>query len=211
MRQCLTSPGTGYYTRSKPSGDQFGAKGDFVTSPEISQIFGELVGVWIISEWILQGRRSSGVALVELGPGRGTLMADILRTLNSAPQLLSALESIHMVEASPSLRESQHKLLCGENKLEWNESLSRHESTTISGKTIIWHDSFDAVPKGSFYIRIASNSRSRSTIHSSPRVFRCFTNQRISSQIHHSLCCNTRQEPATEPMARVSCLPYLEI
>ena len=80
MRQVLTSPDGGYYTtRSDGGGEVFGRKGDFVTSPEISQVFGELVGIWTIAEWIAQGRKRSGVQLMEVGPGKGTLMDDILR------------------------------------------------------------------------------------------------------------------------------------
>jgi NADH dehydrogenase [ubiquinone] 1 alpha subcomplex assembly factor 7 len=80
MRQVLTSPEGGYYTtRPEGGGEVFGKKGDFVTSPEISQVFGELVGVWTITEWMAQGRKRSGVQLIEVGPGRGTLMDDMLR------------------------------------------------------------------------------------------------------------------------------------
>lgn len=76
MRQCLTSPDDGYYTKRK---DPFGQKGDFITSPEISQIFGELLGIWIVAEWTAQGKIGQGVEIIEIGPGRGTLMDDMLR------------------------------------------------------------------------------------------------------------------------------------
>ena len=79
MRQCLTSPDTGYYTTRTEGTDQFGQKGDFITSPEISQIFGELLGIWLVTEWMAQGKRSSGIEIVEVGPGRGTLMDDMMR------------------------------------------------------------------------------------------------------------------------------------
>lgn len=76
MRQVLTSPEGGYYTSRT---NVFGKHGDFVTSPEISQVFGELVGIWTIAEWMAQGRKRSGVQLMEVGPGKGTLMDDMLR------------------------------------------------------------------------------------------------------------------------------------
>ena len=80
MRQCLTAPEYGYYTRKNAEGtDPFGVSGDFVTAPEISQVFGELIGLWTLTEWLAQGQHRNGVHLIELGPGRGTLMADMLR------------------------------------------------------------------------------------------------------------------------------------
>lgn len=74
MRQCLTNPAGGYYINKDP----FGKEGDFITSPEISQMFGELVGIWTLAQWIKQNRPPK-IRLVELGPGRGTLMFDMLR------------------------------------------------------------------------------------------------------------------------------------
>ena len=65
--------------------DQFGRKGDFITSPEISQIFGELLGIWMVTEWMAQGQKSRGIDLIELGPGRGTLMDDMLRVRSTMP------------------------------------------------------------------------------------------------------------------------------
>ncbi len=79
MRQCLTSPEGGYYTTARNGADPFGSKGDFITSPEISQIFGELIGIWVVAEWMAQESRTKGIQLIEVGPGRGTLMDDMLR------------------------------------------------------------------------------------------------------------------------------------
>src|SRR5436305_13015754 len=76
MNQCLTHPEHGYYTSTES--EIFGSKGDFVTSPEISSLFGEMIGLWIITEWIAWGRPTEW-DMIELGPGKGTLMGDIIR------------------------------------------------------------------------------------------------------------------------------------
>lgn len=139
MRQCLTSPEGGYYTTNASEGkDQFGKSGDFITSPEISQIFGELVGIWLVTEWMAQGRRSKGVTLIELGPGRGTLMDDVLRTIRNFKPMASSIETIYMVEASPVLRETQRKLLCASAPLEDHPKGYQSKSKHLPGVPIVW-------------------------------------------------------------------------
>ena len=99
--QCLFDPEYGYYTTSYP----IGAAGDFTTAPEISQMFGELLGAW----WLETVRQNNlqNAALVEIGPGRGTLMADILRTLAKLDPELQGHLQVHMVEVSPRLTASR--------------------------------------------------------------------------------------------------------
>lgn len=106
MATCLFDPQHGYYTTREP----FGRGGDFVTAPEVSQMFGELVAVWLVEAW-----RSGGgplpVTVAEIGPGRGTLMKDMVRTMRRlAPDLTSGAEFV-LVEASPRLAEVQRRTL----------------------------------------------------------------------------------------------------
>lgn len=114
---CLTGDLGGYYTGAiGQDRDQFGVKGDFVTSPEISQIFGELVGVWFIAEWISQGQPKEGVQLIEVGPGRGTLMDDMLRVSSALPPsllLLASCTNIHIIPATLRSLYPDHKTLSG--------------------------------------------------------------------------------------------------
>jgi NADH dehydrogenase [ubiquinone] 1 alpha subcomplex assembly factor 7 len=105
MELCLSHPAHGYYMTRDP----FGARGDFVTAPEISQMFGELIGAWAVTVWRMMGTPKP-VQLVELGPGRGTLMADMLRVASIAPAFRAAL-SVHLVEVSPTLRTCQENTL----------------------------------------------------------------------------------------------------
>src|SRR5580704_3979551 len=95
----------GYYATRDP----FGAKGDFITAPEVSQMFGEMLGLWCVQLWHDQGQPKHPL-LVELGPGRGTLMADVLRAAKVAPDFLAALEVV-LVEASPVLQAIQREKL----------------------------------------------------------------------------------------------------
>ena len=143
MRQCLTSPDGGYYTRQNTEGrDQFGAKGDFITSPEISQVFGELVGVWVIAEWMAQGRVKP-MQLVELGPGRGTLMSDMLRTLR---QFRPSISDVYLVEASEALRQKQWKQLC-DSPLESNGVGWEARSKFFPNSKVIWVEEMMSVPR----------------------------------------------------------------
>ncbi len=105
MTLCLTHPDYGYYTTRDP----FGAGGDFVTSPEISQVFGELIGLWAASAWHMMGEPEN-VRLIELGPGRGTMLLDALRAAQVVPAFRAAIV-LHLVEVNPKLREKQEQSL----------------------------------------------------------------------------------------------------
>lgn len=124
MEACLGDPEYGYYNTRDP----FGVSGDFITAPEISQIFGELIGLWCVIMWRAMGKPDQ-IQLIELGPGRGTLMADALRAAKIALDFVKASQ-VHLVEMSPVLRDQQKKHL---------------ESTGITPQ---WHPDLSAVPDG---------------------------------------------------------------
>ncbi|GCC22717.1 hypothetical protein chiPu_0001105 [Chiloscyllium punctatum] len=151
MREVLTNPVTGYYQHR----DVLGPQGDFITSPEISQIFGELLGVWCISEWMAAGKPKT-LQLVELGPGRGTLASDALRVFSQLNSMLKDSEiSVHLVEVSPKLGEVQAQLLTeGEQHLRHDPNGAIYKTgTTKTGLPISWYKDLQDVPRGfSFYI-----------------------------------------------------------
>jgi len=138
MTLCLTHPEHGYYTTRDP----FGTAGDFTTAPEISQMFGELVGLWIASVWRRMGS-PAGVRLIELGPGRGTMMLDAMRAARVMPGLHDAL-SIHLVESSPALERRQRQTLGGLNlPLEWHRALP---DVPDGPSIVVANEFFDALP-----------------------------------------------------------------
>nr|XP_002709807.1 protein arginine methyltransferase NDUFAF7, mitochondrial isoform X1 [Oryctolagus cuniculus] len=151
MKEVLTNPAKGYYVYR----DMLGEKGDFVTSPEISQIFGELLGIWFISEWMATGK-SAAFQLVELGPGRGTLAGDILRVFNQLGSVLKNCDiSIHLVEVSQKLSEIQAVTLTEEKvPLERNaDSPVYMKGVSKTGIPVCWYRNLQDVPKGySFYL-----------------------------------------------------------
>lgn len=173
VRECLTHPEYGYYMR----GDVFGRKGDFVTSPEISQVFGELLGVWAALQYEALGSPTT-LRVVEFGPGRGTLMADLLRGTSKFDKFTRAV-SVHLIEVSPALRELQAKtlrcvdlentssdgkdrLVIPKNFLESDNSSGSsgrvsevpmgeahtRAKSEINGAGVFWHDALDSVPNG---------------------------------------------------------------
>ena len=122
MAEALLHPEHGYYTTRDP----LGARGDFITAPEVSQIFGELLGLWCADAWKKLGRPPQ-VILAELGPGRGTLMRDALCALRVTPEFRRALR-LHLVERSPALRRAQRAALA--------DAVPR------------WHDDLAELPEG---------------------------------------------------------------
>ncbi|WP_311275383.1 SAM-dependent methyltransferase [Methylobacterium sp. WCS2018Hpa-22] len=139
MALCLGHPIHGYYRTRDP----LGARGDFVTAPEISQMFGELIGIWIAVTWASMGGPSD-LVLTELGPGRGTLMADALRALGrAAPDFQPA---VHLVETSPLLRAAQASRL-GAVSPTWHDGI---ETLPEGPMIVVANEFFDALPVRQF-------------------------------------------------------------
>lgn len=143
MQLCLNDPDDGYYQTKEP----FGAGGDFVTAPEISQLFGELLSAWLIQFWREKGSPVP-FNLVEIGPGRATLMADLLRTARFLDPSFFQAARIAMVETSPRLMaQQQHNLTSAfagiEDRLQWYTDF---ETVPQNFTILVANELFDALP-----------------------------------------------------------------
>ena len=135
--RCLHDPRDGYYaTRPALGGKEGGAAGDFITAPLVSQMFGELIGLWAVETWTRMGRPSP-LRLVEMGPGDGTLISDLMRAARLAPEFLAAAD-LWLIEVSPPLRALQAARLAA------------------APLTPRWADRLDAVPTGAPMILVAN-------------------------------------------------------
>ena len=136
MATAMCHPEHGYYMTRDP----LGREGDFVTAPEVSQMFGELIGLWCVAGWQQMGCPAEFM-LVELGPGRGTLMADALRAIATVPACRAALD-IHLVEISPLLKAAQAKTL-GAYHITWHDNLA---SAPEGPMLLVTNELYDALP-----------------------------------------------------------------
>lgn len=148
MADCLMHPDHGYYATRDP----LGTAGDFITAPEISQMFGELIGLSLAQSWLDQGAPTP-CTLAELGPGRGTLMADILRATRTVPGFHAAI-SIHFVETSPVLRTAQ---AANVPDAQWHDHV---EGLPDAPLLLVANEFFDALPIRQF-IRDGNGWRER--------------------------------------------------
>jgi len=141
MALCLLHPQYGYYTTRPP----FGAAGDFITAPEISQMFGEMLGLCLAQAWLDQGAPPA-FTLAELGPGRGTLMADVLRAVRGVAGFSQGAK-VHLIEASPALRAAQRSALAGHN-VTWADDVSTLPDLPLF---LLANEFFDALPIRQFH------------------------------------------------------------
>lgn len=149
MALCLFDRDDGYYTTREP----FGKSGDFITAPEVSQMFGELIGVWCVGAWQALGSPRDFI-LCEMGPGRGTLMSDVLRTASKLSPAFMAAAKMTMVELSERLTAIQQETLAAhQTGIEWCKDISEVPSGPI---ILIANELFDAIPSRQY---VKSNGR----------------------------------------------------
>lgn len=138
MKRALADPEYGYYMQRRPFGASAADGGDFITAPEVSQMFGELIGAWLADLWHRMGQPQD-FCLVELGPGRGTLMGDILRAANVLPDFVKAAQ-VHFVETSPALRAAQKQAV---PHATWHDDVA---TLPAAPTLLVANEFFDALP-----------------------------------------------------------------
>ena len=141
MAIALSHPQQGYYITRDP----LGRSGDFITAPEVSQMFGELIGLWAATIWQIMGCPQN-IRLIELGPGRGTLMADALRAIDQAMPAFSDTLCVDLIEISPILRKHQEKSLQTWRKktnVSWHDAI---ETIPAAPSIVLANEFFDALP-----------------------------------------------------------------
>jgi len=144
MAQAANHALHGYYQHS--SGEKIGAAGDFVTAPEISQLFGEMIGIWCLSTWHSLGEPVE-INLVELGPGKGTLMKDILRVASRFPKFKTAV-NVHLVELSETMRALQREALsCAVDVSPTEGGKAQAATMNAQGVRVSWHHMLQQVPE----------------------------------------------------------------
>jgi SAM-dependent MidA family methyltransferase len=151
---CLADPEHGYYRTRDP----FGRAGDFVTAPEVSQLFGEMIGIVLVHAWQKHLLPRRAVRIAEIGPGRGTMMADILRVVSRlAPELYEAAD-VHLVETSPTLAAIQKDTLAAHaGKVHWHQTFDEIGDGLL---LLVANEFFDAVPIRQF-VKTPSGFRER--------------------------------------------------
>ncbi|GAA0144678.1 hypothetical protein LIER_05063 [Lithospermum erythrorhizon] len=193
MEEVLTNPKAGFYINR----DVFGAEGDFITSPEVSQMFGEMVGVWVMCLWEQMGKPTN-VNLVELGPGRGTLLADLLRGASKFKNFTESLH-IHMVECSPALRTIQYQKLKCFDRDESSKDMGSDAVSALAGTPVSWHSTLDEVPTGVPTIILAHEFYDALPVHQFQRASRGWCEKLVdvdeNSSFHYVL--SPRPTPAT--------------
>ncbi|MDB5525299.1 MAG: TetR family transcriptional regulator [Rhizobium sp.] len=151
---CLADPEYGYYRTRDP----FGRGGDFITAPEVSQLFGEMVGIFLVQAWQKHLKPKRAVRIAEIGPGRGTMMADMLRVFSKlAPELYESA-TIHLIETSPALAGIQAQTLAGHrDRIHWHQTFDEIPDGFL---LLVGNEFFDAVPIRQF-VKTASGFRER--------------------------------------------------
>lgn len=209
MSEVLTNPRAGYYINR----DVFGTAGDFTTSPEISQLFGEMIGIWCLTVWQQIGAPSK-MQVVELGPGRGTLMADLLRGTSNFKPFSSGL-TVHLVEVSSFLRKRQWERLQCTGPTPEDADQAQVHGTTPSGIQVHWHRSLEEVPEQLPTVYIAHEFMDALPVHQFQKTERGWCERLVDiasddSPLHLRLVLAPRPTPASKLLVerRLAAMPF---